>query len=239
LELSVNCVLHPLKLRNKEMSRFRLTGICLALSYGGIALSIGGGFLVNTAMAKGHGGHKGGGHHASHHHSAHHHAASHHHSHHHAKLHAHAHATGHAAHRAYAHAGHHFAHHYNHHHHYWHNGHRYWAGGGYYGGTYVNGGTVVNGATVTGDGGIVVPPTLGPGATLAYPTVLGNIGSIAGNALTIVRPNGRVMRVVATPSTIITLNDNSAAIGDLRVSDRVKASYDPESNAITLVALRD
>jgi hypothetical protein len=110
-------------------------------------------------------------------------------------------------------------------------------GNGYYG----YGGTYVGGSTVVGDGGsaIVAPPLVGSGATLAYPTVLGNIGTIAGNALTIVRPNGRVMRVVATPSTIITLNDSPAAIGDLRISDRVKASFDPESNAITLVALRD
>ena len=222
------------------MSRIRLACLCLALSYGGIALSSGGGFLVNTAMAKGHGGHKGGGHkshHAAHHHSAHHHA-----SHHHAKHHAHAHATGHAAHRAHAHAAHHFAHHYNHHHHYWHNGHRYWGNGYYgYGGTYVDGGTVVNGGTVVGDGGsaIVAPPLVGSAATLAYPTILGNIGTIAGNALTIVRPSGRVMRVVATPSTVITLNDSPVALGELRVSDRVKASYDPESNAISLVALRD
>jgi hypothetical protein len=227
------------------MSRFRLTGICLALIFGGVDLTIGNGSLLNTAMAKGHGGHKGGGHKAGHksaHHAAHHHAASHHHSHHNAKHHAHAHASGHAAHRAHAHAAHHFAHHYNHHHHHhWHNGHRYWVGNGYYGGTYVDGGTVVNGATVTGDGGsaVVGPPALGSDATLAYPTVLGNIGSIAGNALTIVRGRGKVIRVSATPATIITLNDSPAAIGDLRVSDRVKASYDPESNAITLVALRD
>jgi hypothetical protein len=228
------------------MSRISLACICLGLIYGGVDSGVGGGSFLNTAMAKGHSGHKGGGHkgahkkshHAAHHHAAHHHAAHHHsqhHAHHHAKHHAHAHATGHAAHRVHAHARH-FAHHGNHHHHHhWHNGHRYWVGNGYYGGSSVDGGTVVG----DGSSAVVAPPLVGSAATLAYPTVLGHIGSIAGNALTIVRRNGKVTRVTTTPATIITLNDHSAAMADLRITDRVKASYDPASNAIKVVARRD
>jgi hypothetical protein len=114
-------------------------------------------------------------------------------------------------------------------------------GNGYYGGTYVDGGTVVNGGTVVGDGtgAIIAPPGLGPDAMLVYPTVLGNIGAIAGNAVTIVRSNGKVMRVIATPSTVITLNSRPATLAELQISDRVKANYDPESHAIKLVARRD
>jgi len=114
-------------------------------------------------------------------------------------------------------------------------------GNGGYGGTYVDGGTVVNGGTVTGDGTglIVAPPLVGSAATLAYPTVLGSIGAISGKALTIVRSNGRVVKVSATPSTVITLNSRPATLTDLQITDRVKASYDPESHAVTLIAHRD
>jgi hypothetical protein len=142
---------------------------------------------------------------------------------------AHSHAYAHRNGRA---AGHYAA--YHHPRRYWH--HRYAGWNNYYTGGYYNGGTYYN-----GDPGVVVGgPTYVTSPILrGYRTVLGTIGAVNGNTVTIVPASGDPVAVSLTPSTSITLDSNPASPTQLQQSDRAKVRLDPNGNAINLVALRD
>jgi hypothetical protein len=230
------------------MSRVRLACICVAVTYGVAALTVGSPQFLRTAMAKGghggghHGAHKGGhgghgGHRGGHHHAARpgarggRHAFAHHHR-----------ATGHRAPGRRGFGRRHYAVHRHPHRYY---GHRYagWHRYYNYGGTYNSTSTVVGVPTVVPDpvvGGPVIaaPLVAGPRIRLGYRAVLGTISVINGNALTIVRGDGEPTTVSVTSGTTIILNGAQAAMVDLRQTDRAKVTYDAAGNAVSLVVLR-
>jgi hypothetical protein len=85
---------------------------------------------------------------------------------------------------------------------------------------------------------VVVPGQNAP-APQAFYSVLGTIGTIRGNAISVIPEEGPPITIDATPSTTVVLNSQQSTLADLRPSDRVKARYDKDLNALTLVALRD
>ncbi|HXY33153.1 MAG TPA: hypothetical protein VEI07_02935 [Planctomycetaceae bacterium] len=205
------------------------------------------------AFAKGgHGGHGHGGHshgHGGHGHHGHGHTAHAHHSGHgghHGSRRAHHHGI-HSGH----HAGHHaaWAHHYGHHHHGWayhHGWHSGWGnhgwgwGGGWNwwgGGVNVDGPTYVDPGYV-GPNVVVAPQTLPPAGPQGFFSVVGTIRRINGNAVSVAPVDGDLITIDATPGTTVVLNSQQSTLADLRPSDRVKARYDANNQALTLVAVR-
>jgi hypothetical protein len=90
----------------------------------------------------------------------------------------------------------------------------------------------------TGSNVVVVPGQNVPSPVPFY-SVLGTIGTIRGNAISVIPENGNPITVDATPNTTIVLNSQQATLADLRPSDRVKVRYDSNQNAMTLVAMRN
>jgi hypothetical protein len=216
----------------------------------------------------GHGGHGHGGHrshgHGGHGHRGHAHAGhartAHHAGHtrgvrHHAA--AHRHVGPHNRH----HAGHHAAwsHHYANHWHNWgyHHGwgynhgwanHHAWGWGGwnwYGGGVNVVGPSVVNPGYIAAPAGpnvVVVPGSnvngpLPPGGQ-GFFSVLGTISTIKGNTVSVAPEDGDPVTIDTTPDTTVVLNSQQSSLADLQPSDRVKARYDKDLKAMTLVAVR-
>jgi hypothetical protein len=105
----------------------------------------------------------------------------------------------------------------------------------------VVGSTVVNPGYVPPAGpNVVVVPGSNPLSTpgQGFFSVLGTIGTIKGNAVSVIPEDGDPITIDATPNTTVVLNSEQSSLADLQPSDRVKARYDKDLNAITLVALR-
>jgi hypothetical protein len=163
------------------------------------------------------------------------------------------------------HAGHHAAwtHHYANHWHGWgyHHGwgynhgwgnHRGWGWGGwnwYGGGVNVVGPSVVNPGYVGPAAGPNVVFVPGSNANAPFPpggapggqgffSVLGTISGIKGNAVSVAPEEGDPVTIDTTPNTTIVLNSQQSTLADLQPSDRVKARYDKDLQAMTLVAVR-
>lgn len=211
----------------------------------------------NLALARGgHGGHGGG--HRSHSHGGHghhphahahgghaHHAAhpGHHVVHHHGVAHRHVgpHNAHHVAHHgAWAHHYAHNRHGWNYHNHYgWgHHGWGYRTGWGWGGWNWYGGGTNYVGPSYVNRyaGSNVVVQNSTP-APILY-SALGTIGTIRGNAVSIIPEEGSPITINATPNTTIVLNSQQSTLANLVPGDRVKVRYTPNLNAMTLVALR-
>jgi hypothetical protein len=156
-------------------------------------------------------------------------------------------------------AGHHAAwsHHYANHRHGWGYNHSWgynhgwgyhhgwgWGGGWnwYGGGVNVVGPSVVNpgyvGPNVVVAPGSNVNASLLPGGPQGFFSVLGTISAIRGNVVSVAPEEGAPVTIDTTPNTTIVLNSQPSTLADLRPSDRVKARYDKELNAMTLVAVR-
>jgi hypothetical protein len=88
-----------------------------------------------------------------------------------------------------------------------------------------------------GSSTVVVPGQNAP-ASQAFYSVLGTIGTIRGNAISVIPEEGAPITVDATQGTTIVLNSQQSTLADLRPSDRVKVRYDQNLNAMTLVAVR-
>jgi hypothetical protein len=86
---------------------------------------------------------------------------------------------------------------------------------------------------------LVTPRVVGPRIRLGYLSVLGTIRAINGNNITIAPTNGAPVSISATPATSITLNGRPITMAELQQNDRAKVSYDPDRNAINLVAVRN
>jgi hypothetical protein len=160
-------------------------------------------------------------------------------------------------------AGHHAAwsHHYANHRHSWGNHHAWgynhgrgyhhgwgWGGGGwnwYGGGVNVVGPSVVNPGYVgpSGPNVVVVPGSNvnAPGGPLGgqgFFSVLGTISAIKGNTVSVAPEEGDPVTIDTTRDTTIVLNSQQSSLADLQPSDRVKARYDKDLNAMTVVAVR-
>jgi len=92
-------------------------------------------------------------------------------------------------------------------------------------------------APATGPNVVVVPGQDAP-ALPAFYSVLGTIGTVRGNAVSVIPEEGPPITIAATPNTTIVLNSQQSTLADLRPSDRVKVRYDKNLNAMTLVAVR-
>jgi hypothetical protein len=72
----------------------------------------------------------------------------------------------------------------------------------------------------------------------AFYSMLGTIGTIRGNAVSVIPEEGSPITINTTPNTTIVLNSQQSTLANLRPSDRVKVRYDQNLKAMTLVAVR-
>lgn len=81
-------------------------------------------------------------------------------------------------------------------------------------------------------------PPGGPPANQGFFSVLGTIDRINGNAVSVAPEEGDPVTIDTTPNTTVVLNSQPSSLADLKPSDRVKARYDSDLKAMTLVAVR-
>lgn len=77
---------------------------------------------------------------------------------------------------------------------------------------------------------VVQPPS--------FYSMVGTIGAIRGNAVSVIPAEGSPITIATTPSTTIVLDSQQATLANLQPSDQVKVRYDQNLNAMTLVAIR-